>query len=248
MVTGMHRSGTSLVARLFHEAGADLGDPNGFIAPDRWNPDGYFEQTDVVDLNRRLIHGCFGKFAYFAPPSETTILRRAGRISGEIESIASKRRNHIVKDCRFCLTLPAWRKHGADLKAALVCIRDPWEVARSLRRRNKITMLLGYKLWFLHYTRLMGAIRGLPSHFALYGNFLNLDLAEDEVRRTCAFCNVQVDQTTIDRFIRSVKPRRDAEDEKSRRKLPEDVARMWDNLVARREFASSLGEDAAAGD
>ena len=28
IISGMHRSGTSLVARLFYESGADMGNPN----------------------------------------------------------------------------------------------------------------------------------------------------------------------------------------------------------------------------
>ena len=40
IITGMHRSGTSLVAQIAHRAGAEMGDPETFYRPDRWNPDG----------------------------------------------------------------------------------------------------------------------------------------------------------------------------------------------------------------
>ena len=39
----MHRSGTSLVAQMFAEAGADLGNVDSFYRADKWNQDGYFE-------------------------------------------------------------------------------------------------------------------------------------------------------------------------------------------------------------
>ena len=42
LITGMHRSGTSLVAQIFFEVGMDFGDPENFYPADRWNPDGYF--------------------------------------------------------------------------------------------------------------------------------------------------------------------------------------------------------------
>jgi len=65
IITGMHRSGTSLVARLFFEAGADLGDPTTFYRPDRWNPDGYYEQPEIHGLNMKLTEGWLWKFVFF---------------------------------------------------------------------------------------------------------------------------------------------------------------------------------------
>ena len=44
LIAGTHRSGTSLVARLLYESGADFGNPEGFYPPDQWNRGGYFEQ------------------------------------------------------------------------------------------------------------------------------------------------------------------------------------------------------------
>ena len=75
----MHRSGTSLVARLFFEAGEDLGDPANFYRPDRWNPDGYFEQPDIHAINMPLVHGIWGRLSYFAPPSTHAVLKRGCR-------------------------------------------------------------------------------------------------------------------------------------------------------------------------
>ena len=65
LIAGMHRSGTSLVARLAFELGADFGDPETFYRPDRWNPDGYFEQIDIHAINMPLINGPLWKFSLF---------------------------------------------------------------------------------------------------------------------------------------------------------------------------------------
>ena len=69
IITGMHRSGTSLVARLFYEFGADMGTPEYFYRPDKWNPEGYFEQPDIHAINMPLINGPWWKLAYFWLPS-----------------------------------------------------------------------------------------------------------------------------------------------------------------------------------
>ena len=100
IISGMHRSGTSLVARLFFEAGADLGDPATFYPPDRWNPGGYFEQPAIHAINMPLINGPFWKFAYFRLPSTRTILRRARRKSDAIAAAALAYRGRVVKETR----------------------------------------------------------------------------------------------------------------------------------------------------
>ena len=109
IITGMHRSGTSLVARLFHESGADLGDVRTFYPPDKWNPDGYYEQLDVHDINIPLINGALGKLSYFCLPSSKTILRRArpSAMDCKIRNAIAQYQNRFVKETRFCLTLPA---------------------------------------------------------------------------------------------------------------------------------------------
>ncbi len=57
IISGMHRSGTSLVARLFFEGGANMGNPLEFYRSDKWNTDGYFEQPDIHSINMPLING-----------------------------------------------------------------------------------------------------------------------------------------------------------------------------------------------
>lgn len=57
VVTGMHRSGTSLVAMTLEALGVSFGNHEEFYGSDRWNERGYFERRDVIDLNSRLLTG-----------------------------------------------------------------------------------------------------------------------------------------------------------------------------------------------
>jgi hypothetical protein len=125
IITGMHRSGTSLIAQLFYRAGADMGDPDTFYRPDRWNPEGYFEQPTIHAINMPLINGMWGKLAYFRLPSTETILRRAERREEQIKNTASQYEGKVIKETRFCLTLPAWLKYGATVNKVLICLREP---------------------------------------------------------------------------------------------------------------------------
>ena len=53
IITGMHRSGTSLVARFLHLSGVDMG--KEWIDPNEDNPLGYFEDADFVSLHQRIL-------------------------------------------------------------------------------------------------------------------------------------------------------------------------------------------------
>ncbi len=173
IVTGMHRSGTSLTARIVHAAGEAMGGPADFIPADRWNPGGYFERRDVVAQNLALVHGTMGRIGFFAPPSAATIRARARRRGAELSRLALRHDGLVVKDARFCLTLDAWREQGAHVERVLVCIREPDAVARSLARRNLAPRALGLRLWALHHRRLLDSLGDTPTRFLLYSDLVD---------------------------------------------------------------------------
>src|SRR5580704_7688813 len=57
LVLGMHRSGTSALARGLQTLGVYLG--NDFISPKPDNPKGYWEDRNILEINERLL-GVFG--------------------------------------------------------------------------------------------------------------------------------------------------------------------------------------------
>ena len=54
-ISGMHRSGTSLVARLLNFAGVHLGPESELMAATAANPDGYWENIEFVKLNDQIL-------------------------------------------------------------------------------------------------------------------------------------------------------------------------------------------------
>lgn len=143
------------MARLFFEAGADMGNPDTFYRPDRWNPEGYYEQPDIHAINMPLIYGALWKFAYFHLPSTETIIRRAEKRRDQIQNTAKAYHGKVIKETRFCLTLPAWLECGAKVDRILICLRDPIQVARSIQKRNHTTLSHGYYMWRLHNDRIL---------------------------------------------------------------------------------------------
>lgn len=185
LICGMHRSGTSLVARLANVLGAPMGDEEGFHSPDRWNPDGYFEQRDILDVNTRLVNGPWGRAAYFHLPTDRTIRRRAAALETTIGDLVRKYADKVVKENRFCLTLGAWRDLGCEVERLLVVLRHPRSVARSLTRRNHIPDRLALSLWREHHLRLMRHSRDIPQTVLCYDALVQGH--EDEMKKLSWF-------------------------------------------------------------
>ena len=157
-VLGMHRSGTSTITHALQILGADLG-PR-LIAPATDNPDGFFENIDVVSINDALLDELGHAWDDFRPLPEgwldSDAAARARALIVELySSTFSQKPLWAIKDPRLCLTFPLWRQVFEGLGAAfgaLLMVRDPIAIADSLRRRNGIGTNLSNALW-LAYTR-----------------------------------------------------------------------------------------------
>lgn len=232
LISGMHRSGTSLVAQLFHRAGADLGSSDTLYGADRWNPGGYFEQKEVQAVNIPLIHGPWGKLTYFRLPNTSTILRRAARRQQQIATVAAKYQDKVVKETRFCLTLPAWLAHGAQIRLIIICLRNPSAVAQSLRRRNWIQERLAYRLWQIHLQRLLQHVGEIPTWLVRYDHLLDPEKFSAEIGPAARLCGLQLDQQRLRQLCQeNVKPTWDHHCERTP-DLPPEVESMWQKLLS----------------
>jgi hypothetical protein len=242
IITGMHRSGTSLVAQLLYEAGAPMGDPETFYRPDRWNPDGYFEQPDIHAINMPLINGPWGRLAYFWLPSEKTILKRSARCSEQIATAAERYRDAVVKECRFCLTLTAWQRYGAEFEKILICLREPHAVAISLWRRNRIPKALAFHLWVEHNRRILERAGGAQTHVVYYPHLLHPERYDRELASMLEFLNLPKERQEREAlWARCVK----ADYNHARRSVapesyPPRVQTLWETLMEQHQGAVFL--------
>lgn len=233
LIAGMHRSGSSLVAQLCYRLGADLGDPATFYPPDKWNPGGYYEQRDIQEININLINGMWGRLAYLRLPAVQTILRRSTRLAEAIKRADVKYRDRIIKENRFCITLPAWRGHHARIDKLLVCLRDPQAVARSLWRRNKIPAHMAYSLWMEHYRRLDLYRSDIETAYIYYNNLLDANRAREEIGNACRFLEITTSSTDIDTVLKQTVITGRRRDEHA--PLPHTIQSMWAELISRHE-------------
>ena len=154
-VLGMHRSGTSALARGLIAIGIDWG--TNLLAGEADNPKGFWEDKDLHKINRLILshYSLDGEFAF----------SMGGRIDFSlidksiIEEVKTFIKNKALKegglwgckDPRCCLTFPVWKKHLVEqntIPKCIMIIRNPLDVALSLNARNGFSIDKGVMLWF----------------------------------------------------------------------------------------------------
>jgi hypothetical protein len=238
LISGMHRSGTSLVAQLFFKAGADMGDPSTFYPAKKskkWNSDGTFEQIDTAAINQAIINGPFGKFSYFWLPSTKTILKRAARKIDKIRQLDNKYDGKVVKNPHFCLTLSAWLQAGAHVEKLLFCLREPAQVAKSIQKREKTTLKLAYSLWTIHNQRLLEQAKDIPTCFIYYNNLLDKSKTMTELMPAFRFFDMKISEEKMQSLIAKVIKSELNHSPNIQTDYPHSVAKLWHDLLERHE-------------
>jgi hypothetical protein len=234
LICGMHRSGTSLVARLFYESGANMGNPDNFHPPDKWNPDGYFEHKDILEINMYLVNGYFWKFSYFMLPKTEKLIKRSYKISEKIKKKSLKYNECVIKENRFCLTLPAWIENHTNFEKIIICLREPYEVAVSLKKRNHIPLKLGYHLWNIHNQRILEHTKYMDVFFIKYSDLLDVNGFIQNMSFAFSFFKMKVDNDSIEKLfkkcVRSNKNNKQIDD-----LYPEHISFLWNELKERHE-------------
>ena len=150
-VLGMHRSGTSALARVVNLLGVPLGYQDSFI-PDDANPRGYWESRPLSGFQDRLLVRLGGSWA--APPRLEDGWERAPRLVALIGrgrwifgTVYGNESLWMWKDPRMSLTLPFWLRALRVNPVVIMIHRHPLEVARSLETRSKMPKLEALALW-----------------------------------------------------------------------------------------------------
>jgi len=192
-VTGMHRSGTSMITRGLHESGLHLigGDADALLAAADDNPEGFWENKAIVNCNDDLLEAAGG--SWDNPPTLLPMAVDDPRVAEIVEpataALAGLAENDRwgFKDPRLCLTAAFWLDLQPDLRF-VVCVRNPLEVALSLKRRNQNSYSLGLSLWERYYESILDLVpveRRIVTHYDTY--FLD---PAGELGRVCEFAGL----------------------------------------------------------
>lgn len=137
VITGMHRSGTSLVASLLERGGLHLGDK--LLEADKGNPRGYFEDVDLYEFHREALASRQQHLSvdegFVFEPTEAERRRAKAIVAGR-----SHRSSWGWKDPRTALFLDFWHEQLPDARF-LFLFRHPIDVLLSLVRRGDVNCL-----------------------------------------------------------------------------------------------------------
>ena len=188
VVLGMHRSGTSTVARSLQVLGIGLGENLYPATPE--NPKGYWEDQDCIAINEELLshlgadYDRFGLDWDFTPTDQSIshLYERAIRLVSE--SVAKNRGIWGVKDPRMCRLLGFWKKVFDTCGCSvdyIISIRNPISVAKSLEKRNHLPPEKSYFLWLQH---MIPAILGTRKEARTVVDYdLLVDAPEEQIAR-----------------------------------------------------------------
>ena len=178
LVLGMHRSGTSAVARLLSLLGADL--PSTLLPPAPDNPLGFWEAPNIVDIHNELLASAGSSWDDVAAIPRTWFdSDRAKSFQDRVVQILKAdfagSPLFVIKDPRICRLVPFWGrvldKFGCE-PHYVISVRNPLEVAASLKARDGFLPAKSLLLWLRHLLEAEQATRGQRRSFVCYERLL----------------------------------------------------------------------------
>ncbi len=250
-ILGMHRSGTSLLAKAVEAAGADLG--GELMPPGPDNPKGFWEDQNVFEINTSLLEALNLRWDIptVVPLVDFSAIELAplrARAAALLKEKASKARIFAIKDPRLCLVLPFWlelTKRQSILSRYVVAVRNPLDVANSLQVRNGFDLQKGYMLWLNHnYLILRHLLHSPEPLFVGYQQLL--EEPHRQLNRLVQFVGDSETEREIDQTDRFIKEFVDKQLCHSLSTM-EDVRRAAQNLPGMLELYQCLDEFVVAG-
>jgi len=159
-ILGMHRSGTSAIARAINLLGAYIGREDQLMLAREDNPDGFWEHMAIYSFHERLLKFLSRSWdSLFPMPDEwwkkPEIKSYREELIGIIEKEFGEQPLWLWKDPRTSLLIPLWKDILRELKIEvcyLHCLRNPLDVAASLKQRNGFSKSKALMQWLLYTT------------------------------------------------------------------------------------------------
>jgi len=191
-----------MVARLLQACGLFLG-PEQELGFDSNNGEKHFENIRFVAFNDEILSRLGGSWnnppdfpaGWETMPEVETLTVQAKKITRQF----SGQPNWGWKDPRNSLTLPFWRRIVPDLRV-VICLRNPLEVAHSLRKRGDLIGIPLFLLWLTYYRELLSAIppqQRVVTHYESHfedpttelqrvASRIGMEVPADVITRACA--------------------------------------------------------------
>ena len=178
LILGMHRSGTSAVAGVVNALGAAA--PRTLMDPDEFNPRGYFESSALSAAFEEML-ASIGSYWHDwrelnlrSLSSDATEQHRT-KIKSLIRAEFGDEPLIFIKDPRICRFVPLITSILDELNfttVAILPVRNPLDVASSLKRRDNFAPAKSVLLWLRHVVDAERHSRHMPRVFVPYAEFL----------------------------------------------------------------------------
>ena len=168
IITGMGRSGTSLITSLMQRAGTHVGEK--LLAASSANPRGYFEDVDFFEFHDHRLHERGQTYLHI--DSDFAFEPTAAEAEQARQLLAARSHRPVWgwKDPRTTLFLPFWQQLLPEARFLFV-YRHPIEVLLSLLRRgefdNHPSFMAGLNAWHTYNTKILNFCDQYPSRCLL---------------------------------------------------------------------------------
>lgn len=201
LVTGMHRSGTSLLTSILAAAGVHVGDQ--LMGAAESNPHGHFEDLEFYALHQRIL-AANGLSREGFTCQATIDVPAAAR--AEAMALVGRRRAAGRpwgwKDPRSTLFLDVWAELLPEARYVFA-FRPVWEVVDSLFRRGDDPFVLNprfaIELWVAYNKRILEFVRSHPGRCLLLETRRVAGDPALVVERVAALCGATLG-TPVDRY------------------------------------------------
>lgn len=219
IIAGFHRSGTSMVAELFHAAGVFLG--WDLLGTDESNPHGHFEDWDFIKYHDRLLKSAGSNWK---DENAKVPFVSSENYAEALELVNTRNLNKRVwgfKDPRVCLFLKLWNNLMPDGKV-LIVYRHYVQSLSSIYKRHAVNLIhdkgpinfnfdffeeaeKGLKLWALYNEHLVEFAKNnkencfVVSHDAIMNGYPLVQKLNDlfQLNLTGATSSESIDPTLI---------------------------------------------------
>lgn len=176
IVLGMHRSGTSAATRVINLLGGDIA--ADLMEAEHGNNDtGFWESQDIYEIHEQMLAEASGlTWDDLSPfPAEWYDSPKAAeyeqRFLEKLRQDFANSEAFVLKDPRICRLLPFWLRVFEKFETEpyfVIPIRNPIEVARSLKNRDGFHFAKSYLLWLRHNLEAERDSRGYKRSFFTY--------------------------------------------------------------------------------
>lgn len=178
LVLGMHRSGTSAFTRVLNLLGASL--PTQLLPITADNVTGHWEPMEVVGIHDQVLASAASGYDDVTQfPQEWFASEAADVFRSQILDILKRDFSmcslFILKDPRMCRLLPLWfpiLKEFSTQPLFVIPIRNPLDVAASLKKRDGFSEDKSLLLWLWHFLSAERGTRGRKRSFVRYNLLL----------------------------------------------------------------------------